>query len=76
MKTMLSMILSTLFVLFAFTSSAFAQDYTQWHLPEDAKMRLGKGYISDVAYSPDGKRLAVASSICIWLYDAGDRSGT
>ena len=70
MKTMLSMILSTLFVLFAFTSSAFAQDYTQWHLPEDAKMRLGKGYISDVAYSPDGKRLAVASSIGIWLYDA------
>lgn len=42
----------------------------QSNLPEGAKARFGKGRIFDVAYSPDGKRLAVASSIGVWLYDA------
>ena len=28
-----------------------------------------KGQTSEIAYSPDGTRLAVASSIGIWLYD-------
>ena len=47
------------------------QDYTTWDsLPEGVKARLGKGEVEDVAYSPDGKYLAVASSIGIWLYDA------
>ena len=46
-----------------------AQDYTQWSLPEGAKARLGKGTIQEIAYSPDGTRLAVASIIGIWLYD-------
>ena len=33
-------------------------------------MRLGKGSLTGpVAYSPDGARLAVASSLGIWLYD-------
>ncbi len=39
-------------------------------LPEGAKARLGKGHIGEIAYSPDGNRLAVASSIGIWIYDA------
>ncbi len=39
------------------------------HLPEGAKSRLGKGEINAITYSPDGTRLAVASSIGIWLYD-------
>lgn len=43
---------------------------TQWGLPEGAKARLGKGHIIDIAYSPDGTLLAVASSIGIWVYDA------
>ena len=46
-----------------------AQDYQTWGLPDGAKARLGKGWISDIAYSPDGTRLAVASSIGIWIYD-------
>ena len=45
-------------------------DYTRWNLPEGAKTRFGKGRIYDIAYSTDGTRLAVASSIGIWLYDA------
>ena len=57
------------FVLFPL--STFAQDYTQWGLPEGAKARLGKGHITgNITYSPDGTRLAVASSIGIWIYDA------
>ena len=64
MKT-IALILFSLFSL-----NTFAQDYTQWGLPEGAKMRLGKGRLSgSIAYSPDGTRLAVASNIGIWLYD-------
>ena len=45
-------------------------DYTQWQLPEGAKSRLGKGKITgNVAFSPDGARLAVGSAIGIWIYD-------
>ena len=50
--------------------STFAQDYTRWNLPEGAKARIGKGFIRQIAYSPDGTRLAVASSIGTWIYDA------
>ena len=38
-------------------------------LPEGAIARFGKGYINDIAYSPDGALLAVATSIGVWLYD-------
>ena len=46
-----------------------AQDSPQWHLPEGAIARFGKGTISEITYSPDGTRLAVASGIGVWLYD-------
>ena len=49
---------------------SFAQDSPQWHLPEGAKLRLGKGNMREIAYSPDGRHLAVASGIGIWIYDA------
>ena len=48
-------------------------NYQGWHLPDGAIARLGKGAIGmgdrAVAFSPDGQRLAVASSTGIWLYD-------
>ena len=58
-------------------------DYTQWQLPEGAKARLGKGNITEsvfpatghnfstrnVAFSPDGNRLAIGSVAGIWIYD-------
>ncbi len=48
-----------------------AQDYTTWGLPQGAAARLGKGRITgNIAFSPDGSRLAVATSIGIWIYDA------
>jgi WD40 repeat protein len=59
-----------LFLSVIFLRNAFAEDYTRWGLPEGAKMRLGKGQIFDLAYSPDGTRLAVGSSIGIWLCNA------
>ena len=51
-------------------ANTLAQDYTTLGLPEGAKARLGKGKINEIKYSPDGTRLAVASSIGIWIYDA------
>ncbi|RKU05485.1 hypothetical protein C6501_19720 [Candidatus Poribacteria bacterium] len=47
-----------------------AQDSTKWKLPEGAKTRLGKGHIFDMVHSPDGKLLAAAGTIGIWIYDA------
>ncbi len=48
----------------------FTQDSTRWKLPEGAKARLGKGYVFNMAYSPDGTLLAAAGTIGIWIYDA------
>ena len=45
-------------------------NYIKWKLPTGAKARLGKGYINEITYSPDSSRLAIASSIGIWIYDA------
>ena len=63
--------LIVLFLTFSlFLSNIPAQDYTRWHLSEGAKARLGKGQITgDIAYSPDGSLLAVASSIGVWVYN-------
>ena len=44
------------------------KDYTKWELPKEAKMRLGKGRINAIQFSPDGNELAVGSSIGIWMY--------
>ena len=52
-----------------FVSTTFAQDSPQWHLPKGAKARLGKGRITDIAYSPHGNYLAVGTSIGVWIYD-------
>lgn len=70
MKTKLFFVFLTyLFIATLFLCNSFAQDYTMWHLPEGAKARLGKGEVKNVAYSPDGNVIAVASGIGIWLYD-------
>lgn len=51
-----------------FLSSGYAQDYRTWNLPEGATMRIGKGRIDTLRFSPDGNELAVASRIGIWMY--------
>ena len=62
MKILLFCKFSILFISVLLPQSAFAQDYIRWGLPEGATARLGKGSILNIAYSPDGARLAVASS--------------
>ena len=63
-------LLTLLIVLTLCLPFTFAQDASQWHLPEGAKARLGRGWVTQVEFSPDGTRLAVAGSIGIWIYDA------
>ena len=69
MKKRLFFKLSLSFVFVLFLQDSFAQDSPQWHLPEGVKARLGRGRIVEMRYSPDGTRLAVASSIGTWFYD-------
>ena len=49
-------------------------DYRTWHLPAAATVRLGKGALGEgdraVALSADGRCLAVASALGVWLYEA------
>ena len=52
------------------SNRSLAQDPAEWHFTEGAKMRLGKGRIIDIKFSPDGSRFAVATTIGIWIYDA------
>jgi WD40 repeat protein len=70
MKKAVFLIFFTFIFLLMFCQlNTFAEDTTLMSLPEGAKVRLGKGSINEIAYSPDGKYLAVAASIGIWLYD-------
>ncbi len=52
--------------------TAFAQyePYTQMGLPEGAIARFGKSSIREIIYSPDGTRLAVTTTIGVWIYDS------
>ena len=70
-KALVSISLTLLLISALYLPNAFTQyqDYMQLNLPEGAKARFGKGSIRQIAYSPDGTRLAVASSIGIWLHD-------
>ena len=59
-----------LFTLFTLLPHAAAVNPTKLGLPEGTVARLGMGKINDIKYSPDGKHLAVASSVGVWIYDA------
>ena len=50
-------------------SAVMDGDYRTWHLPDGAMARLGKGVIDDIAFSPGGQYLAVASGIGVWIYE-------
>ena len=77
MKARRFSILLTLFLLsMLFLTNTFAEDYTQRNLPQGAKARLGKGVINDIQLSSDNTRLAIASSIGVWLYDLHTGSET
>ena len=52
-------------------------DPRKWHLPDRAAVRLGRGSMEaalgrsglPLSFSPDGRRLAVATSIGTWIHD-------
>ena len=67
-STTSSVILLLAAVLFA--QDSHSQDYLRWRLPEGARMRLGKGNVLDVAWSPDRTRLAAGGTAGIWVYNA------
>ena len=69
-------LLILLLIITIYFPNATAEDYTQIGLPEGAKARLGKGIINDVQLSHDGNKLAIASSIGVWLYDVSTRRET
>ncbi|MCY4403311.1 MAG: WD40 repeat domain-containing protein [Candidatus Poribacteria bacterium] len=64
-----SSIVIFIFLCLILITTTYAQDNTQVGLPEGAIARLGKGSISLMQFSPDGTRLAVGTSIGVWLYD-------
>ena len=55
-------------------STCPAQDNTQVGLPEGTIARFGKGRISVMRFSPNGKHLAVGTSVGVWLYDVSTGS--
>ena len=63
-------IIGSLFVAALSLQHSYAQDCTRKGLPDGARMRLGKGWISgDMTFSPDGTVLAVPCRTGVWLYD-------
>ena len=74
MKMIFSLIL--IFLTLVFLPKVFAQDGAESQLPAGVKTYIQcSGKITgNMQYSPDGKDLAVSSSMGIWIYDA--RSGS
>ena len=68
MKIVVNLLKFLVLFLAACGKQPSSQQYTQSNLPEGATARLGKGSVGAVQYSPDGTRLAVVSSVGIWLY--------
>ena len=61
-------------LILSFSSISDGQDDTYSELPEGAIGRLGKGSIIVMKFSPDGKHLAVGTTIGVWLYDVDTHS--
>ena len=73
MQKTLVLILAIGFAICVVPQNTIAQDTQNWYLsglPEGVKARFGKGEITgNIAGSDDGKHLAVACTIGIWIYD-------
>lgn len=67
-STLITLIIAITLTL-TFTINTPAQESPQWHLPDGATARYGKGTIHQITYSPDSTKMAVATSIGIWIYD-------
>ena len=70
MRKIFSLLIALFLVSTLNITTSDAQNFPQWHLPEGAIARLGKGPVNAVAYSPDGRYLAVGGGLGTWIYDA------
>ena len=70
MKKALLILIGSIILSVILQSTSLTQEYNQWHLPEGAILRIGKGGINDMKLSPDGSLLAMASDIGVWIYNA------
>ena len=68
MKTFFFLIFTVIIVsVCCFPSTA--QDTPQIGLPEDVIARIGKGSLGEIHFSPDGRQLAISTSIGIWFHN-------
>ena len=72
MKTTLFSILTLIFGTLVFLPNIFTQENTKPQSPKGVKAYIeSSGNITgNIQYSPDGKELAVANLMGIWIYDA------
>ncbi|MCG9129423.1 T9SS type A sorting domain-containing protein [Candidatus Poribacteria bacterium] len=70
MKTKKQQRTLALYIILLLLPIFYVNAYTKWDLPDGAKQRIGKGWISNLTYSPDGKRLIVECKNGIWIYDS------
>ena len=61
--------ISTFLALILLSTFYLPPIFAQFPFPEGAIEVFGKGQIYDMQYSPDGTRLAVATTMGIWIYD-------
>ena len=59
----------TLLTAILFLPNVLAQQTSRIQLPPGATTRLGKGWVKDIQFSPDGTQLAVATTIGVWIYN-------
>ena len=69
MKRVYLSVVVYLLITSLFLPNIFAQNSTQWHLPQHAKARFGRGWVKDLKFSPYSDQLAVATTIGVWIYD-------
>ena len=70
MKNIYLLVVAILFTISHFSQNVTAQEFEQQFLPEGAKERLGKGWICDIEFSPEGGKFAVATTIGVSIYDS------
>lgn len=70
MKKLLYLLLFCEVLILTITTHIIAQDNLQNDLPVFVEERLGKGWIQDIEFSPNGDNFAVATTIGIWIYNS------
>ncbi len=70
MKKVYLFVVGLLLTVGMFLPNLLAQNSTELSLPSGAIASFGKGWIHDMEFSPHSDRLAVATTIGVWIYDA------